>query len=86
MVQKRWWRGVLVLYAQMADEIEHIIQDLGEYGWGDEARETINMMISRRPEEERDALRDLMRAQVGAQDMDRRLGMFETEVEDEDSW
>ena len=84
LVQKRWWRGVLLLYAQMADEIEHIIEELGEYAWGDEARETVNMMIARRPVEEQQALRGLVRAQVDAEDMDRRLGMWGMEDEDED--
>lgn len=81
LVQKRWWRGVLVLYAQMADEIEHVIQEVCEYGWGDEAGETLGMMIARRPKEEREALGSLVRLQANSEDTERWLGTCEDDEE-----
>lgn len=53
LLHKPWWRGALVIFAQMSDDLEFIVPWVVEHGSTPRARETINAMLAGRSGAER---------------------------------
>lgn len=60
LMSQSWWRGVLTLFAQMTDEIEFIIDWAIKRGEISAVYETLEAMLSVRPEQEKAALREII--------------------------
>lgn len=60
LMYNNWWRGPLVFFAQITDEIEFIIKWLAVEGNFSSAAPTLNAMLAVRPEKEKKELREIL--------------------------
>lgn len=70
LMRQTWWRGALVLFAQMNDSLEWLVNQLVEECLVSSVRETLHAMIERGPRRERVRHRDLIRRSLEADEQD----------------
>ena len=78
LMHQSWWRGVLVLFAQMTDDVEFIIDWVVKNGKVSDVRETLEAMLAVRPMKERKELRSLISEHVKLDNLD---AAFQNDVE-----
>lgn len=70
LMEQLWWRGALVLFSKMTDDISFLITWVYRHGYYMNVKDVLDEMIDVKPESERKVLRSILQDQLIPQQID----------------